>query len=36
MRCYVENVPPSLTQKKLHDRAYALLHRVLKDEWDIA
>lgn len=36
MRRYVENVPPSLTQKELHDRAYALLYRVLKDEWGIA
>ena len=36
MRRYVENVPPSLTQKELHDRAYALLYRVLQDEWDIA
>ena len=36
MRHYVENVPPSLTQKELHDRAYALLYRVLKDEWGIA
>ena len=35
MRRYVENVPPSLTQKELHDRAYALLYRVLKDEWGI-
>ena len=29
MRRYVENVPPSFTQKELHDRAYALLYRVL-------
>ena len=36
MRRYVENVPPSLTQKELHDRAYALLYRVLQDEWGIA
>lgn len=36
MRRYVENVPPSLTQKELHGRAYALLYRVLKDEWGIA
>ena len=36
MRRYVENVPSSLTQKELHDRAYALLYRVLKDEWGIA
>ena len=36
MRRYVENVPPSLTQKELHDRVYALLYRVLKDEWGIA
>lgn len=36
MRRYVENVPPSLTQKELHNRAYALLYRVLKEEWGIA
>ena len=32
MRRYVENVPLSLTQKELHDRAYALLYRVLKND----
>lgn len=35
MRRYVENVSPALTQKDLHDRAYALLNRVLKDDWGI-